>query len=704
MQVNFFKDSFFYKSNRKWYCGRAIDGCPCDKGPDKAGKCLTKYACEPELRGDFWLCKRSERLGGACEKGPLPSGECCIEYGYCAPVRSVNDRLDIVIKWVTALTLAFCFLVVFGTKQDEMVDPGSLSLKHTAITECSDCHALPEQRGITSMAQAITKESMGTRLTEKCISCHDIDNNYANNPHTVSPYVLEEISKEISERAETLSAIDLLMSPITGNVHVRYDILACTVCHQDHRGVDFDMSKVTLKQCNSCHYQKVRSFEKDHPEFSLYPYQRRTRIIFDHETHLQDYFQRSDLKKTSPESCTACHQVLEDRQPTLLTGYKDTCMNCHEADILDRTKEGLSVFSMPQIDLEALGASQVDFDGWPKNTEAELTPFMRILLLSDDRYRRYAQLEKEKGVVLNNLKLLSPEDLQVVKGLMDSIKDLYKDLDVLGTEVIYKRLSKLVKYEKALKGQARDTISMLPIDAFRVAREHWFSERDPSEEEGNANISIENRGLEKEEANDDLMGWLDEIPEGSISQEDDLKEDGIDQVTISEWMRRGGWFFDYDSLIYRPTGHADAFIKSWIDFLRGQNIKAEYRRESTILFEHLALGEGGSFGACAKCHSVDESESHYMIHWEKVENKDPIKSFTKYNHRPHVELVGSNNCRYCHIMKPNAKYEQSFKDFSPYTYNSNFQMISRESCVQCHNEELSKDTCQTCHNYHVEDW
>ena len=63
--------------------------------------------------------------------------------------------------------------------------------------------------------------------------------------------------------------------------------LACAACHTEHQGRDFDLKRMGDQQCQACHQAQFASFASGHPEFTGYPYVRRTRMQFDHVSHWQ---------------------------------------------------------------------------------------------------------------------------------------------------------------------------------------------------------------------------------------------------------------------------------------------------------------------------------------------------------------------------------------------------------------------------------
>src|SRR6185503_19003014 len=107
------------------------------------------------------------------------------------------------------------------------------------------------------------------------------------NAHSASPNVLKASTERLSKAAVTTPA------PISARAQniafPAQDVvkggLYCATCHQEHKGVDFDLTKISNAQCQSCHVVKFDSFDSNHPKFENYPFERRTRITYDHAGH-----------------------------------------------------------------------------------------------------------------------------------------------------------------------------------------------------------------------------------------------------------------------------------------------------------------------------------------------------------------------------------------------------------------------------------
>jgi hypothetical protein len=62
------------------------------------------------------------------------------------------------------------------------------------------------------------------------------------------------------------------------------------MCHREHQGAEFDLTAMNDSGCQTCHQQRYESFAADHPDFGAWPYERRTRIAFNHSSHQAKHF------------------------------------------------------------------------------------------------------------------------------------------------------------------------------------------------------------------------------------------------------------------------------------------------------------------------------------------------------------------------------------------------------------------------------
>ena len=119
--------------------------------------------------------------------------------------------------------------------------------------------------------------------------------------------------------------------------------LDCAACHQEHQGAGFDLKKVSDAQCGACHVVKFDSFEGQHPPFTNYPFERRTRIIYDHEAHFGKHFPevaKKDPTKRIPATCSTCHDSGKDKRVMSVTPFDQTCSTCHLDQITGTERVG----------------------------------------------------------------------------------------------------------------------------------------------------------------------------------------------------------------------------------------------------------------------------------------------------------------------------------------------------------------------------
>ena len=171
------------------------------------------------------------------------------------------------------------------------------------------------------------------------------------------------------------------------------------------------------------------------------------------------------------------------------------------------------------------------------------------------------------------------------------------------------------------------------------------------------------------------------------------------QPKIEEWSRFGGWYRDFFALLYRPGGHAEPFLREWLD-LAGHAAGAD-RPGARALFEQL--GKADAPGKCTKCHSVDADESGALrVNWRGRSPHPGRQEFTRFAHAPHFTLLTDDTgCVTCHALDRDAEFMASFDDRDPATYQSNFTPIDRSTCAGCHVEEQAGNACTQCHEYHV---
>ncbi len=189
---------------------------------------------------------------------------------------------------------------------------------------------------------------------------------------------------------------------------------------------------------------------------------------------------------------------------------------------------------------------------------------------------------------------------------------------------------------------------------------------------------------------------IDEIedPEPDTAEATEDEDFTDPRLPSEDRASTGGWYLDEYQIRYRPTGHADPFIKTWADVSTNQNTENFSR-----VFENITNEE--SPGACFKCHSIDKVNDGTKVNWKVRQSNPRNHEFNKFSHVAHFNLLQQDGCSTCHKFDKDADYASGFKDQDPLTFASNFQSISEQTCIQCHQEDKVGESCLTCHNYHI---
>jgi len=191
------------------------------------------------------------------------------------------------------------------------------------------------------------------------------------------------------------------------------------------------------------------------------------------------------------------------------------------------------------------------------------------------------------------------------------------------------------------------------------------------------------------------------VPPPALEQNDPAKRNKWVPVAQAPATVPSGWFRD-DQLFrisYRPSGHADDCIQSWIELVT-RAADANTRLETKQLFQKTI--EMTSIGLCRACHTVDQLPNRsFRVNW-KAEYRDPaIRSFTSFAHGPHLIQPGLRDCSGCHTLDSNVRNHESFVGMDSAEVVSNFLPITKSNCISCHQANQASSGCTQCHNYHV---
>jgi len=702
----------YARPEQAWVCGRSCDGTPCYIGPDDRGHCQVHLECQPQLRDGRWRCTRPKAAGGKCEDGPRPDGSCPHRPAPCQPKRNVLARRRTLVVFTAAAALGGVLFFSAGESGTEFVSPGNLSVAHHGLEgKCTACHTAAEGHSVLA---GIGNE---TALTQsfKCLDCHEFGD-HALQAHSLNPQQVAAITKRMDASDFTANppAWLQLVHAGPGIPQSTDGELACAVCHQEHRGSQHELTTLSDRRCQLCHTKPFHAFSKDHPEFVAYPYKRRMRIRFDHSNHYGRHFgvfRRLMPNGRKPESCTSCHTPDPSGKKMLVRGFEQSCGSCHAPEIeSENVLPGLAFFQLPGIDAKARDWPDVDLGDWPRFVDADswiarggpaeqLPPFMRLLLTSDPNY-----LQAVRALTGRNLSRLdNPDDdvKQAVRQYLETIRRLRTALLDEGEAAVRTRL------RRALPGRlSRETAAALTgprsggaslVDALRLAEREWSA------------VSTEKPAKDKPPG--------EEVPAKKAAR---------------VMHRLGCWTIDREefAIRYRPSLHADPFLRAWLDLCCDHAPADAVRTASSSA--HLADGEpspqersptavmaalfvqltdAAAPGSCVKCHTVDRrSDGRLQINWRGYRTRPYQHRFTKFSHQPHLKELGTEGCAKCHVRsrKTAELFQQTFTrkngrpNASPHaTLTSGFQVMHRSDCATCHTPKLAGESCLKCHNYHI---
>src|SRR6266576_1281644 len=182
--------------------------------------------------------------------------------------------------------------------------------------------------------------------------------------------------------------------------------------------------------------------------FAAYPYDRRTRIRFDHVSHLEKHFDDAQFKAKAPATCSACHEPDPVGRKMLVKDFAGSCANCHASQIEGEGRAdapGIAFFRVPGLDVEALEKHAGPIGDWPTTAddEGKLTPFVQLLLSSDPANR--AALVTLARTDLYDLRKADTNALAAAEQLVWAIKEFLFELVTKGQSALQSGLQKILE-------------------------------------------------------------------------------------------------------------------------------------------------------------------------------------------------------------------------------------------------------------------
>lgn len=473
-----FRSSTYERPSQTWVCGRSSTGCPCERGPDQRGRCRTTTECQPRRSGDGWACNRPAAAGGACSQGPLEDGRCCRTVPPCMPVRSLRSRRGLTTVWATLLSLAALFVIFGGSMNAQLLHPGPMIKGHAEIQNCASCHVAFEGGPLHWLAASL-RPSDPLADSSKCLACHNKTKD-ALNPHNLGKPKLDQLTEIAATQHADTSApwtVDASRFAFPLARDAADGPLACAACHEDHHGEWANMMQVANARCQSCHTVTFEAFSSGHPGFGSYPYLRRTRISFDHDSHNRKHFPEEAKKGTRvPETCDTCHEPDSSGHLMVTTRFEQACASCHGKDITGDTVagvKGVPVIALPELDVDTIAERGLWIGEWPEDAIApKISPFTKLLLAADPT-------TADDLKVVDELDLLDLSDandgqLAAVGRVVWGIKELLYDIATSGMGILQTRVEASLNHSLDADTVGR-LIGHIPQDVIVAAARVWFS-------------------------------------------------------------------------------------------------------------------------------------------------------------------------------------------------------------------------------------
>ncbi|MEM6688053.1 MAG: hypothetical protein AAF664_01410 [Planctomycetota bacterium] len=656
---------------------------------------------------DDWQCQPDEK-GKTCGYGPNHKGVCGQD-SPCQTKRTVRGRLKQVQR-VVAFTIAVGLLAaVFFTTllidvsgqqslTSKLMKPGDLSRAHAQILasvsdsdRCASCHE-GKLTSWTGDNQDLASHPHGNGdMTTRCMECHktSIAETEARHAHSMPRQTLVALTTERARIASTENGIVTSIMNSLARTSMDQSNVACSVCHIEHHGADFNIAHMSNGRCQSCHVERYDSFASDHPDFGTWPHgddsMDRHAIAFDHGTHAMKHYPVTSQTNGQSLSfdCQSCH-VADARGEVNRQVVYEQCSSCHDKDLRVALAGGFDLMNIPMID-SSVATRVNDWPEWAIGVGGDPLPLLHRWLIGREVSSRAMDSVAREGA-----------GVEVAQATIS----LWRDLQSRGQTALVERLTSngfsqqqidsiAGQFSAQLSPQIQPDSSLgggSPPRSRARKEAPWNNESDSllGDTGSNANDSLLGAPTNKNNDEDDLFAFGSDE---SSADEGGLFAFGSDAPNPGSTKKRrpsdlqtlGGWFASSmsGSIRYRPVGHADQVLTATIEAAveRGE-IQRLPAAANACLECHVSASRGNGWGA------------------ETFVSREPIsRSFTRFSHRPHRNIDHLANCVSCHKLN---------EERGPALEGNEFVGMQREACASCHQPQLAGDACTICHRYHVD--
>lgn len=171
-------------------------------------------------------------------------------------------------------------------------------------------------------------------------------------------------------------------------------------------------------------------------------------------------------------------------------------------------------------------------------------------------------------------------------------------------------------------------------------------------------------------------------------------------VDPESWAEYGGWYRQDFAISYRPIGHKDKFLYSWL-FLTGPQAPRGSTSPAAGVFDVLTNKDAQ--GACTKCHSVDDiAGKGRAVNFAQPSAQSKKGRFTNFIHEPHLGMTDERGCLTCHSLEKGQAYLKSYEQGDAHKFVPAFGAIKKDVCQTCHTSSKAGQDCLVCHKYHVD--
>ncbi|MCR9292672.1 MAG: hypothetical protein NXI32_08130 [bacterium] len=706
------------------------------------------------------------------------------ELGPCVPLRDNWYARRIRALQIAVLTAGLLLGILAIPRGEQILVPGSLASQHAQILSpgldgpgCAECHPQSHSAFVGARTQ-----------DELCLHCHGdhLTGPNTGNPHDISWERLNQITRRSIGHPPSDLPVNFIAGETRSGE--RLESPQCATCHQEHQGSLHSLTRLSDQRCQACHRQKFTSFLQGHPQFKNYPESKPHRIAFDHSRHAEQHFAKQGVRFDCAGCHVRDDRQSAVGSVFRTLSFEKACASCHASAIGAAITEGWIAMQLPSLDLEDLTSKPSALAEWPNNArfgyQGNISPLLMLLLASDPQALQAIGELPGNGELGGVIAERRP---QIARGLALAIRSLITEIDLHGSSAWKRRMR--LGWQTALGREVSERESWLidelshglSKDLFSYMRRLWFLDaansqrRDPQKTFAELQVDSSDGISPSTHGNQDAPLLGDDLAEGAIrdsselsallapqveapgmaleaaevelllggplAEEDDLwlesEKSTEDRVDVTgrglDESRYRGWYLDEQllSLNYAPSGHADRVMAAWIELTQimseeaAADVPAVDDGNALDLRRHL-LSQQKIFTQCVECHQlVGKRTAGPWSRWQAVNEAAGTRRFTHFDHRPHLTLAATRDCKFCHVLQSSSHEGKPEPDFSllvsrtkseagddatshvPHSglgkvAGPDFGAISLQQCVTCHRPGGSEDACTLCHYYHID--